>query len=57
MVACYAVLQCFYTDQAIRKENGMTGPPKYAPGSLVKFFEKTKKEIETSSEEVEVDKS
>jgi hypothetical protein len=42
MVACYAVLQCYYVDLEItnKKTGGNNGPSKRTPEALRDFFKK-----------------
>jgi hypothetical protein len=40
MVACYAILQCFYVDVEIQK--GANRPPRFTPTELKTFVERAK---------------
>jgi hypothetical protein len=46
MVACYAILQCYYVDQEISAQKGTQGVVRRTPEHLREFFENEDKNIE-----------
>lgn len=52
MVACYAILQCYYVDQEISEKKGGQGVVRRTPEHLRDFFDEEDKKREYEEEEL-----